>query len=85
MGVQSGQECRCGDTIPERFPQKDISECNGYCPGDSNHMCGGPLRMDVYTTGMNQDFIASEYQISKAVSLLKQQQMPQLLDFATIT
>ena len=41
--------------------QQDFRKKIVQCPGDRNHTCGGHWRMNVYTTGMNQDVVASEY------------------------
>ncbi|KAF9265003.1 WSC-domain-containing protein [Marasmius fiardii PR-910] len=49
-GMEYGQECYCGDiedlTKSVAAPE---SECNIQCPGDPLHLCGGGLRLQLYT------------------------------------
>ncbi|KAK1231928.1 hypothetical protein PQX77_004947 [Marasmius sp. AFHP31] len=51
-GLEYGQECYCGD-VEEIQAHGSVaapeSECNMQCPGDPLHLCGGGLRMQLYT------------------------------------
>ena len=41
--------CNCGNETPNSNSIVDQSECNMACPGNSNEICGGEWRMNVYT------------------------------------
>jgi len=47
-GVQFGNQCFCGNTLPPASRITDSTECNMKCPGDKRYMCGGFDRMNVY-------------------------------------
>ena len=46
-GTESGNECFCGDTYPPA--SKRANGCTSPCPGDSSEMCGGHLKISVFT------------------------------------
>lgn len=51
-GLEYGQECYCGDKTDiaanGAVPAPE-SECSIQCPGDPLHLCGGGLRLQLYT------------------------------------
>ena len=47
-GVQTGHECWCGNDAPPEDRIVDMEECNVSCEGDSDQVCGGVWRMNVY-------------------------------------
>ena len=47
-GVQFGNQCFCGNSLPPASRITDSTECNMKCPGDKRYMCGGFDRMNVY-------------------------------------
>ena len=53
-GVQYGIQCFCGNPAPllARHKRAD-TECDMKCPGDSNYMCGGRWKMNVYELSKN--------------------------------
>ncbi|XP_046551062.1 uncharacterized protein LOC124260788 [Haliotis rubra] len=49
FGTESGDECFCGNGLrPGKRPAPE-TECSMPCPGDKSTMCGGDLRISVYT------------------------------------
>jgi len=51
-GVQAGNQCFCGNSNISSTYDAPNSECNSRCSGDSNQICGGVWRMNVYETGI---------------------------------
>jgi hypothetical protein len=49
IGVENGDECRCGNDLPPFDKLADQAQCNKECPGNKNQICGGHLRMNVYS------------------------------------
>merc|ERR1712142_419035 len=49
-GVQSSDECWCGNTAPPSSKIVAQTECNEKCTGDSEQFCGGSWRMNVFDT-----------------------------------
>ena len=47
-GVEWGQECYCGNTLPSTTQFVDDGECNMPCAGDSTEMCGDDFRMGIF-------------------------------------
>lgn len=47
-GVEYARECFCGHTIRAQSVQKEETECNMACTGDSTKTCGGPNRLNIY-------------------------------------
>jgi hypothetical protein len=45
--VEYGQECYCGDPIPNPVIRPE-SECETVCPGNVTALCGGGARMNYY-------------------------------------
>ena len=48
-GLQGGW-CFCGDDY-DKYGQVSDHECHIECPGNSHDLCGGDLRISVYTSG----------------------------------
>ncbi|KAG7087310.1 hypothetical protein E1B28_013287 [Marasmius oreades] len=51
-GMEYGQECYCGDVediTTNGSAASPETECNIQCPGDPLHLCGGGLRLQLYT------------------------------------
>ena len=46
-GVEWGQECYCGNTVPSTITYSD-SLCTTTCTGDASEDCGGLLGLDLY-------------------------------------
>jgi len=46
-GLEWAQECYCSNTLPAQQAD-DATSCNMACAGDSAHLCGGPVRLNVY-------------------------------------
>ena len=51
-GIEYGDECYCAtgfqdNTVP---PAADPSECNRACAGNPDLLCGGPWRMQIYSS-----------------------------------
>ncbi|KIM19906.1 hypothetical protein M408DRAFT_334226 [Serendipita vermifera MAFF 305830] len=44
-GVEWSFECYCGNALP---PVAATDGCVMKCDGDSAHLCGGPVRLNVY-------------------------------------
>uniref|UniRef100_A0A336LYF3 CSON008011 protein n=1 Tax=Culicoides sonorensis TaxID=179676 RepID=A0A336LYF3_CULSO len=55
-GTQFGQWCHCGDSRPEPAynPQVADNLCDVKCSGNPLEKCGGPHKMSVYKTGIEQ-------------------------------
>merc|ERR1719154_533377 len=49
-GVEYGAQCFCGDCFNGEVKEVPESECNSPCGGDANQNCGGPLRLNLYST-----------------------------------
>ena len=47
-GVQYFHECFCGNVEPPTTKLRTRSECDAPCAGNSDKMCGGSWRMNVY-------------------------------------
>lgn len=47
-GLEFGQECFC-DTLMQTIVTAPETECNMTCPGDSGEICGGNLRINIYS------------------------------------
>ena len=52
-GVQYGSQCFCGNTAPAATNKIANEDCDMKCPGDSNYMCGGSCKMNVYELSKN--------------------------------
>ena len=52
-GVQYGSQCFCGNTAPAATNKIANEECDMKCSGDSNYMCGGSWKMNVYELSKN--------------------------------
>ena len=50
-GVQSAEECFCGNAPPPSDIIVDDNQCNHGCGGNQDLICGGHWRMNVYETG----------------------------------
>ncbi|KAK0449009.1 uncharacterized protein EV420DRAFT_787296 [Desarmillaria tabescens] len=51
-GLEYGDECYCGDIsdiAAHDSVQAEESDCATQCPGDPLHLCGGGLRLQLYT------------------------------------
>ncbi|KAK0190079.1 glyoxal oxidase N-terminus-domain-containing protein [Armillaria mellea] len=51
-GLEYGQECYCGDVsdiTAHGSVQAEAGDCATQCPGDPLHLCGGGLRLQLYT------------------------------------
>jgi WSC domain len=48
FGLEDQSQCYCGEDMPPGDGSAD--GCNETCPGDRNLMCGGPMRLDVYSS-----------------------------------
>ncbi|SJL08884.1 related to glyoxal oxidase precursor [Armillaria ostoyae] len=51
-GLEYGQECYCGDITDiaaHGSVHTEDSDCATQCPGDPLHLCGGGLRLQLYT------------------------------------
>ncbi|KAG9197338.1 hypothetical protein G6514_001861 [Epicoccum nigrum] len=46
FGTQYSSECYCGHTVPTT--SAPASECNMACAGNSDELCGGGMRLNVY-------------------------------------
>lgn len=46
-GVESEDQCFCGDNAPTQYPIPD-SECNWKCKGNQTQTCGGHWAINVY-------------------------------------
>ena len=51
-GVQYGQECFCGNKLPEPHHLLTDESCDFKCPGAEDEMCGGYLTVNIYETGL---------------------------------
>jgi hypothetical protein len=53
-GLETGQECWCGNALNPAATPVAASYCDMPCPGNSSQICGGPLALSLYsnTTGM---------------------------------
>jgi len=51
-GVQAGNQCYCGNSNISSTWHAPASECNMPCSGNSNEICGGNMRMNVFETGI---------------------------------
>ena len=51
-GVENGNECFCGNSNISSVWHAPSSECNSPCSGNSNKICGGKMRMNIYETGL---------------------------------
>ena len=48
-GVQYARECFCGNDKPNRaLLRVGPNECSMICPGNTEQICGGTFRMNVY-------------------------------------
>ena len=48
FGVESGDECYCGNDAPTEDPLSD-GECSTPCHGDASQICGGGWKLNVYS------------------------------------
>jgi len=67
-GVQYFHECFCGNVEPPTTKLRTRSECDAPCTGDSDKMCGGSWRMNVYK---NQDGACYEDNSSRLLGELQ--------------
>ncbi|CAH1391331.1 unnamed protein product [Nezara viridula] len=51
-GVEYSTQCYCSSDRPYERMKRDISECKMKCPF-SEEICGGPMRISVYSTDSN--------------------------------
>jgi hypothetical protein len=49
-GVKYSRECFCGYNLKSKSVIKDDGECGMSCAGDADSNCGGPNRLNVYTS-----------------------------------
>jgi len=68
-GVQYFHECFCGYVEPPTTKLRPRSECDAACTGDSDKMCGGSWRMNVYK---NQDGACYEDDSSRLLGEFRQ-------------
>jgi len=57
FGVESSQECYCGNVMyTEGYDKKDEGNCNYKCPGDKTQRCGGRWKINVYEVRSSEDY-----------------------------
>ena len=47
-GVQSTNQCFCGDKLHGDLNRMPDSQCSAVCPGDASQKCGAGGRMNLY-------------------------------------
>ena len=47
-GVEYGQECYCGSSLPSTVTAVDISKCNELCTGNTKEFCGASNLLNIY-------------------------------------
>jgi len=52
-GVEAGNQCFCGNTNISSSWNAPASDCNTPCSGNSEEICGGAWRMNIYETGVS--------------------------------
>lgn len=50
-GLENGTDCHCGDVLSIIAMNATDADCNTPCTGNSSEMCGGPLFLNLYTSG----------------------------------
>lgn len=53
MGLVNGTDCWCGDKLPPKDTEVDMTECDTKCPGFPQKKCGGPDRFLIINSGFN--------------------------------
>lgn len=60
MGLNTGSDCWCGDSLPSDDDKVDDDECDEKCTGFGEVMCGGKDTFSVYLTGLEDDVPVDE-------------------------
>lgn len=58
-GVEYSRECFCGYKLKSVSTRQDDLECNMGCSGDSDLKCGGPNRLNVYTSSVPTQIVTN--------------------------
>ena len=54
-------QCYCGDKHPSPNVKADEGDCETRCTGDSSKVCGGNLRLSIYSTSITSLVIFITY------------------------
>lgn len=49
FGVQFGRDCFCGNDIKTSFNRVSDEECNIFCSGNTDELCGGFWKIYIFT------------------------------------
>lgn len=50
-GTEYSSECYCGNTITAGAGPAPVADCSMACSGNANEPCGGPNRLNIFTSG----------------------------------